>query len=378
MIFTSKMPAAAESTGRRQGAPRARHAAVQGHARQSTVPGGQGLTPIRLQAACAVIAELLKSIGYATKQFGKDHQFGDLDQPTCDRLRGMIDTSEPAPPMPFTRTRAFWVLIAYAIGLGVLGAFAGLVFIGVTGVGERWYTDSNPGWFGGQWWWVAVTTAAGVGVGLLRHLTHLPEQTPGLIADLEEQHVDARLVPGIVAVSAVSLIGGASLGPEKALGSIGGGAGSWFSERRRLDTEDSQVATLAGFAGAYGGLFSSTVIVVMMILEITRPGGQRLARTLVSAIVASSISFGIYFAIAGSVFLDIYQVPAVRVRGLAAAGRRSAGPVRGCAGDTSGRDCQSGGAALQSARGPEHRAINTWRPGVRACRCSPPIDAVHR
>ena len=272
--------------------------------------GGQGLTPIRLQAACAVIAELLKSIGYATKQFGKDHQFGDLDQPTCDRLRGMIDTSEPAPPMPFTRTRAFWVLIAYAIGLGVLGAFAGLVFIGVTGVGERWYTDSNPGWFGGQWWWVAVTTAAGVGVGLLRHLTHLPEQTPGLIADLEEQHVDARLVPGIVAVSAVSLIGGASLGPEKALGSIGGGAGSWFSERRSLDTEDSQVATLAGFAGAYGGLFSSTVIVVMMILEITRPGGQRLARTLVSAIVASSISFGIYFAIAGSVFLDIYQVPA--------------------------------------------------------------------
>ena len=75
----------------------------------------------------------------------------------------------------------------------------------------------------------------GVVVGLLRRLTHLPEQTPGLIADLEEQHVDARLVPGIVAVSAVSLIGGASLGPEKALGSIGGGAGSWFSERRRLD-----------------------------------------------------------------------------------------------------------------------------------------------
>ena len=220
----------------------------------------------------------------------------------------MIGTRSPH-LQPVTRTRAFWVLMAYAIGLGVLGAFAGLVFIGVTGVGERWYTDSNPGWFGGQWWWVAVTTAAGVGVGLLRHLTHLPEQTPGLIADLEEQHVDPRLVPGIVAVSAVSLIGGASLGPEKALGTIGGGAGSWFSERRSLDKEDSQVTTLAGFAGAYGGLFSSTVIVVMMILEITRPGGQRLARTLVSAIVASSISFGIYFAIAGSVFLDIYQVP---------------------------------------------------------------------
>ena len=67
--------------------------------------------------------------------------------------------------------------------------------------------------------------------------------------------------------------------------------------------------TLAGFAGAYGGLFSSTVIVVMLILEVARPGGQRFAKALVAEIVASSVSFGIYFAIAGAVFLDAYQVP---------------------------------------------------------------------
>ena len=112
-----------------------------------------------------------------------------------------------------------------------------------------------------------------------------------------------------MAVSAVSLIGGASLGPEKALGAMGGGAGSWLSQRRGLNEEDSQVNTLAGFAGAYGGLFSSTVIVVMLILEVARPGGQRLTKTLVAEIVASSVSFGIYFAIAGAVFLDAYQVP---------------------------------------------------------------------
>ena len=67
--------------------------------------------------------------------------------------------------------------------------------------------------------------------------------------------------------------------------------------------------TLAGFAGAYGGLFSSTVIVVMLILEVARPGGQRFTKALVGTIVASSVSFGIYFAIAGAVFLDAYQVP---------------------------------------------------------------------
>lgn len=211
---------------------------------------------------------------------------------------------------PFTQTRQFWVLMGYAIVLGVVGAFAGLVFMGVIRVGGSWYVDPAPGWFGGSWWWVAVTAAAGVLVGLLRRLTHLPDDIPGLVADLQDERVDPRLVPGTVVVSAVSLIGGASLGPEKALGSFGGGAGSWVSRRRRLSSEDSQVNTLAGFGGAYGGLFSSTVIVVMMIMEIARPGGPQFTRALVGTIVASSVSFGLYFAIAGAVFLDAYQVPA--------------------------------------------------------------------
>lgn len=112
-----------------------------------------------------------------------------------------------------------------------------------------------------------------------------------------------------MAVSAVSLIGGASLGPEKALGSIGGGAGSWIARRRGLSTDDAKSTTLAGFVGAYGGLFTSTVIVVMMIMEIARPGGRRFTTALASSIVSSSVSFALYFVIAGAIFLDAYQVP---------------------------------------------------------------------
>ena len=216
--------------------------------------------------------------------------------------------SEAASP-PVTQKRDFWVLLGYAVVLGVFGAAAALVFIGVIKVGGKWYDDTQTGWFGGHWWWVAVAAAAGVLVGLLRRLTHLPEQVPGLFEDLKTGDVDPKLVPGVAVVSAVSLMGGASLGPEKALGTMGGGAGSWIARRRALGTEDSQVNTLSGFAGAYGGLFSSTVIVVMLILEVARPGGRRLTKSLVSEIVASSISFGIYFAIAGAVFVGDYKVP---------------------------------------------------------------------
>ena len=217
--------------------------------------------------------------------------------------------SEPAPEVPVTQKRAFWVLMGYAVVLGVFGAFAGLVFIGVIDFGGTWYSDSDPGWWGGHWWWVAVTAAAGVVVGLLRRLMRLPEHVPGLFEDLTVAHVDLRLVPGVVAVSTVSLIGGASLGPEKALGTMGGGAGTWLAKRRALGGDDSQVNTLVGFTGAYGGLFSSTLIVVMLILEAARPGGERFTKTLAGGVVASSVSFGIYFAIAGAVFAGAYEVP---------------------------------------------------------------------
>jgi H+/Cl- antiporter ClcA len=215
----------------------------------------------------------------------------------------------PAAAPPVVEKREFWVLIGYAVALGVFGAFAGLVLIGVIKFGGEWYTDSHPGWFGGHWWWVAVTAAAGVVVGLLRRLTRLPEEVPGVFAELQAEHVDLALVPGTVAASVVSLIGGSSVGPEKVLSAMGGGAGGWISRRRGVGTEDSQVNTLAGVAGTFAGVFSSPVVVVLLIMEVAHPGGQRFSRSLAASIVAGSVSFGIYFAIAGAVLLGAYQVP---------------------------------------------------------------------
>ncbi|HYJ12833.1 MAG TPA: chloride channel protein [Thermomicrobiales bacterium] len=224
-------------------------------------------------------------------------------------------SASPVREPSITETRDFWVLVAYALVLGVFGAFVSLLFLGVIGVGDNWFSSSDYDWFGGNWWWIVVTTGVGSMVGLLHRVTHLPDQTPGLIADLREESVELRQIPGIVAVSAVSLIGGASLGPEKALGSIGGGAGNWSSKRRRLNPEDQGVNTLSGFAGAYGGLFSDVVVVAMMILEIARPGGTKLTKAITATIISSSVSFGIYFAIAGSFFLDAYELPPYTYKG---------------------------------------------------------------
>ena len=222
----------------------------------------------------------------------------------------MTDASAAAPPeLPVTRTRGFWPLMGYAIVLGIFGAFFGLAFLLVIGKGGNWYKTVNDSWWGGQWWWVAVTAAAGVLVGLLRNWTKLPDKTPTLVGDLQSQHIEPSVVPGILAVSAVSLIGGASLGPEQALGTAGGWAGGWIARRRGLSADDSKVNTLAGFAGSYGGMFSSVLIVVAFITELANPAGRLYRKALPATIIAGTVSFAIYYPILGAVFLDKYAVP---------------------------------------------------------------------
>jgi H+/Cl- antiporter ClcA len=89
---------------------------------------------------------------------------------------------------------------------------------------------------------------------------------------------------------------------------VGGGAGQWLSRRGGVEQEDCQAATLSGFAAGFGGVYSSAVMVVMTVLEVARPGGAKFAKVLVSSLVSSSVAY--LLAIAGSVFLDAYQVPA--------------------------------------------------------------------
>lgn len=220
-------------------------------------------------------------------------------------------SEDPTPEVvpAYTQLRSFWELMLAAVFLGVVGAFVGLVFLGVTGIGADWYGEPGIGWFDGEVWWIAVAAGAGLIVGILRRVFDMPSKTPGLIEDLRSERIDTRLVGKVVAVSAVSLIGGASLGPEVALGQMGGGTGSYIAERRKLDDDTKKEHVLAGMAGAFGGLFSSPLMATILVLEISAPPRSRGGNTFFASILASSVSLGLYFAIAGSVFLGLYEVP---------------------------------------------------------------------
>ena len=213
-----------------------------------------------------------------------------------------------------TRSPGFWVIVRYAILFGVVLAFAGLVFLAlVSGGGDLWFTlPEHPGWFDGSLWWVAVTAGAGVIVGVLRRFFRVPLKSAGTVKELKDQRVEPSTVPGAVAVSLVSLAGGASLGPEDALGKLGGGLGTWVSERRKLSQDVRATNTLSGMSAAYGGLLSSPLLASILTLEIARPKAARLADTLVAGLLASTVAFAIYFPIAGSTFVGLYETPAYK------------------------------------------------------------------
>ncbi len=212
------------------------------------------------------------------------------------------------------RSPGFWLIMRYAVVFGVVLAFAALAFLAlVKGGTDLWFTlPKDPGWFDGSLWWVAVTAGAGVLVGVLRHFFRLPPKLPGMAQELQDQRVEPSTVVKAVAVSLVSLAGGASLGPEDALGRMGGGLGTWVSERRKLDEDVRATNTLTGMAGAYGGLLSSPILATVLVVEIARLKAGRLHETLVAALLSSTVAFAVYFPIAGSTFVGIYTLPSYK------------------------------------------------------------------
>jgi len=215
-----------------------------------------------------------------------------------------------------TRSPGFWVIMRYAAGFGLVLAFAALAFLALVKGGTKlWFTlPKDPGWLDGSVWWVAVTAGAGVLVGVLRRVFRVPVKLPGTVQELKDQRVEPATVPGAVAVSLVSLAGGASLGPEAALGMMGGGLGTWVSERQKLGEDLRATNTLSGMSGAYGGLLSSPILATILVLEVARVKAARFSDTLVAGLLASSVAFAVYFPIAGSTFVGIYALPSFKYK----------------------------------------------------------------
>jgi H+/Cl- antiporter ClcA len=79
-----------------------------------------------------------------------------------------------------------------------------------------------------------VVGGAGLLIGLIRFAVNYPDDLPGLFKEIYYYHVDAKWAPWTLLISTISLSGGATLGPEAALGNVGGGIGKRPSQLKEL------------------------------------------------------------------------------------------------------------------------------------------------
>ena len=140
---------------------------------------------------------------------------------------------------PQARPASYIKLMALVVVLGVISALVTFAFIALVHQGTQllWEQAAQALGMDTRLFTILVCTVGGLLVGLL---VKLFGDHNGIFADLmlefgKTGRFDYRNAPGIVITAFVSLISGASLGPEAPLADACGGIGTLVSDKLKLD-----------------------------------------------------------------------------------------------------------------------------------------------
>jgi len=209
---------------------------------------------------------------------------------------------------PFAWDPDYLRTLATAALLGlVVGALATAFIVGLRHVTGWVWPDASSygtGFLDGEWWMVLLLAGAGLVVGVTRRLLGTPLAV-NLFAELEEGRVDHHHVPAVLVTGFVSLVSGASLGPEAPLATLGGGMGTLAAER---SGRDARVESFAGISAAFGGLLGLPLFGTALALEIEHPHRIDYYRLILPGLVASATGTGVFLAASDHTFLGVYDL----------------------------------------------------------------------
>jgi len=211
----------------------------------------------------------------------------------------------------YARDRKFWTILGRALAIGVVAGAAALAFTQIVRFGTDflWPEITDVGWMQGSWTFVAILTATGLVVGVMRVVLAVPDDLSGSLTIIQDSSVDRSSALQAIAVSAVSLIGGASLGPFDGGVRSGATVGDWYSSLRDLPDDDRQTNTSLGINGALGGLLTAPLLATLLVTELRWPDRTHLHQVLLPNLAASISGFVVFFAIAGDTFLGVFELP---------------------------------------------------------------------
>jgi H+/Cl- antiporter ClcA len=200
-----------------------------------------------------------------------------------------------------------------SVAIGLFGGVFAVVFISVehaARVGLWGSLGESFVWFSGGIRALTLPVVAGIIVGLLYVVFHIPTRLKGFLEELEEGRADPETTPKAVLVSFVSLVGGASLGPEAPLVTAASGFGNWLAQRAGASAMETRTATFSGASAALGGLMSSPFIGTLFAFELERESRiPLLFRHIIPGGISGVVAFAIMYPFLGSPFLGLYDFP---------------------------------------------------------------------
>jgi H+/Cl- antiporter ClcA len=208
-------------------------------------------------------------------------------------------------------------VILQAILLGLFGGIFGLGYLLLveTGLHAIWPETESFEWFSGGPRALLIPVVAGLIVGALYKVLKLPARFKGFIAELEEGHVDPKTTPGAVLIAIISLLGGASLGPEAPLATAAGGAGTWLSRKTGGNELDTRVATFSGISAVFGGLMSTPIGGPLIAFELEhQQTSTYYFQQIVPGAIAGAVGFAVMWPVIGTPIVGLYEFDAVPFR----------------------------------------------------------------
>jgi len=221
----------------------------------------------------------------------------------------MIDTQ--ARPGPYIKLMALVVLLGIISAL-VTFAFMALVHQGTSLV---WTETAQALGIDQRLFTILVCTIGGVFVGLL---VKVFGDHNAIFAELMQEfgktgRFNYRHAPGIVITAFVSLIAGASLGPEAPLADACGGIGTWISDRLKLDDKETRTMGYSGVSGMLAAFITQPLGGAVLGLESARGGSgdnrKEYFWVLFPSLLASAVATVVFVFLSGTFFETLYQFP---------------------------------------------------------------------
>jgi H+/Cl- antiporter ClcA len=212
--------------------------------------------------------------------------------------------------------RQYFKLLGLASFVGLATAAVTFIFIALVHLATRfiWERAALAAGLPAPVWTILICTVGGLLVGLL---VRAFGDHSGIFAELMQEfgrtgRFDYRRAPGIVLTAIVSLVSGASLGPEAPLADASGGIGTLLADRLHLDARATRSLAFSGVSAMLGAFITSPIGGPLLALESAQGGSTGLASyfwVLFPSLLAAAVATVAFVALSGAFYGTIYLFP---------------------------------------------------------------------